>query len=294
VATLAGYLELGVSLPHALRAIPGLVSRETLLAVIVGESTGRLGQALSRVTQERSAQIWLQVVSRIFYPVLLLAFLAGVTSFWFDFVAGRMERIYRDFNLEVPTAMRQLQSAWDLFLESDIWVLQGGLAIVAILVLILCSSTLRWYLPLISRLYRLQVRAHFLKMLGLLVGAGKTIPEALTLLATSGHFAGAVRWRLWSACRLVENGTSLADSLRRRGLITRSMAPLVAAAQRAQNLPWALGELGETLSGRALRILLRISLVTTPVTVLIVGAVVAFVAIGIFSPLVELLQRLSG
>src|SRR5438552_14216044 len=46
VARVAYYLEMGTSLPHALQATPGVVSREATFAVLVGQHTGKLAACL--------------------------------------------------------------------------------------------------------------------------------------------------------------------------------------------------------------------------------------------------------
>jgi protein transport protein HofC len=71
------------------------------------------------------------------------------------------------------------------------------------------------------------------------------------------------------------------------------MVALVQTAERLNNLPWALRELGELLSGSAVRMARRISIVVAPLLVLAVGALVACVAIGMFMPLIALLTRLA-
>ena len=65
------------------------------------------------------------------------------------------------------------------------------------------------------------------------------------------------------------------------------------AAERVRNLPWALIEMGENLLNRLVRLLTKISMVAFPLNVLAVRALVGFLVIGMFVPLVQLLTRLS-
>src|SRR5260370_12574586 len=52
VARVARLVEVGVSLPEALRTTPGVASRDPLLAVAIGQSTGKLAYCL------RNSAIW--------------------------------------------------------------------------------------------------------------------------------------------------------------------------------------------------------------------------------------------
>src|SRR5262249_7965048 len=94
VALVAEMLEQGASLHHALRSTPGVASRETLLAVAVGQVTGQLAECLRAMSQARLAPLWLELLPRVLYPLLLLCALSGILSFWDVYLFPRMQRIY--------------------------------------------------------------------------------------------------------------------------------------------------------------------------------------------------------
>src|SRR5581483_339342 len=108
------------------------------------------------------------------------------------------------------------------------------------------------------------------RMLGALTAVGRPAPEALGLLADAPAMPAVVRRRLWRAGLAVNRGEGLAPALRAAGLLPRSMAPLVQAAEKARTLPFALAELGELLAGKAVRVARRVSMVVGPVLVVIV------------------------
>ena len=136
--------------------------------------------------------------------------------------------------------------------------------IVASVVLLCLSSTARWFFPGVGYLYRMNVRSRVLRTLGILLEAGKPVPEALAILIASGQLPAEARRRLRVARSRTEQGEPLADCLYRAGLLPRTMAPLVRAAERARTLPWALSELGEHLNLRSSRVLQRASMVLAP------------------------------
>jgi type IV pilus assembly protein PilC len=293
VAALAHLLELGVPLPQALRAVPGVASREVLLAAAVGQTTGRLALCLRNAARSQLGTLWLQLVARLVYPLLLVGFMLGITGFWMNYIHPRMVRIFAEFGEPLPESTLRLIDAWYL-VEDYGWiaglVFQGLLGLVGLLLL---SSTLRWYLPGVARLYRMHVQGRVLRMLALLLEAGKPVPEALGTLADSGYFARVARRKLRGTRRLVEQGESLASSLQRRRLLPAAMVPLVHAAERVRNLPWALTELGENRSSLSRRLLQRLSMGVFPVLVLVVGLMVGFIILGMFTPMIELVSRVG-
>ncbi len=293
VARVAYYLEMGDSLPNALRAAPGVVSPEMALAVQVGQHTGRLAYCLRCSLPRRLGAVWMEVAPRLLYPVLLFIFLTFLGAFWATVILPRMGRIFTDLNVDMPEATVRLVALTDLLRDySDVLAL-GFFGLVTLIALVVASPTLRWHLPVVGRYYRRHVQGHVLKMLAVLVGAGTPVPEALALLADSGHVAGVVRRRLHRVRRRVEEGEPLADSLRRGRLLPRPLVPLVRAAERAGNLPWALAELGELLVERTIRALRRFSQFLFPLLVVGIGVLVGISVIGMFMPIIDIITKLT-
>src|SRR5262249_53697888 len=152
-------------------------------------------------------------------------------------------------------------------------------------VLLLCSSYLRWYLPGFGRLYRMHVQSRVLRMLAALLAVDKPLPQAVGVLVDTDYGSAVVRRRLRAVRRRLEQGDPLAAPPRRHGLLPRSMVPLVQSAERLGNLPWALAELGEARGNRLVRVLRTGSSLLSPAVILAVGTMVGFIVVGMFLPL---------
>lgn len=292
VERVAVRLEEGHSLHDSLQEVRSVVPREALLAVAIGESTGQLAMCLRRLTEARLATIWLELLPRMLYPLILATFLCGIVQFWALFIFPKCQVIFRDFGEPVPEMTARVAGAIRLLVQEGLLgglYLLLGLAVVGVFF----SSTVRWYLPVFGQLYRMIVQSRLLRMLSMLLEAGKTVPHSLALLSASGAFAPEARRRLDAARESVMDGNPLADSLRREGLLRPTMAPLVQAAERMQNLPWALTELGQHLFNQVMRRARRVSLVAFLVALGGVGLFAGFLAIGLFMPMVGLLEALS-
>jgi type IV pilus assembly protein PilC len=329
-AAVADLLDGGASLPAALVAVRGAAPREVKVAAAVGETTGRLAASLRRATRDRLAGAWLEIVPRLVYPLLLLLFIAGVTSFLMVVIMPKMQRIFRDFDEPLPAATQRLIDVWDRVIgwlsgvvqsatdaatailpdflaedpdTGDLFVLLASIgiptavvlaAVILLAAVLIVSPAVRWYLPVFGRLYRWEVQGLVLRMLGALLDAGRPAPEALGVLAEAADLPGMARRRLRKARRVVERGEPLSAALRRANLLPATMAPLVQTSERTRTVPWALSELGELLSGRAVRVARRASLVVAPVLVIAVGVLVGFIVVGVFMPLIQLLTRLAS
>jgi type IV pilus assembly protein PilC len=295
IAHIALQLDMGVPLSHALRVNPGVATAETTLAAAVGQATGKLSLCLNRAARGSQPAVWLEIIPRlVIYPLALLVVLAFVLTFWMVFIMPKFQKIFSDFRMPLPSATQRMAAIPDA-IEKHIDVIGAAVTgVIALVVLICVNSTVRWFCPGIGRLHRMGARSRVLKSLGILMEAEKPVPEALGTLLDSEEFSAEVRRRLRIARARAEQGQSLADSLYRAGLLPRTMAPLVRAAERARNLPWALTELGDHLGLRSTRILRRTYMVLAPTIVVAIGAVVGFLVVGMFIPLIKLIDGVAA
>jgi type II secretory pathway component PulF len=271
-----------------------VASRSTALAVAVGRFNGRLTPALQRLPDRRLAPQWLELASRLVYPLLILGMLLMNVVFLMTFIVPKFEKIFADLKVKLPAATQT-------FMEVSRWFARYAWAspLVWLLLLILVnvvlfSSRVKWHLPLVGWIYRLYARGQFLQLLGLMLQTGKPLPEILDRALESDLLPGAVTTRVNGLAVDLYQGRPLAESLARRGLVTAPMHGLVAAAERAQNLPWALEELGDTLLRRSARISHRLSMTVFPLAIVACACVVAFVAVAMFLPLVALINEGSS
>lgn len=289
----ADRLEQGDSLHEALSEVGGVMPRSTVMAVAVGESVGRLPLGLRRSNQGQLLTVWVEVLPRLLYPIVLLLFLLSIISFWMLFLMPKMQRIYRDMSVEMPEMTQWIADFARIFGEVPGLVPVLLLTLVGVPVALFLHPGLMAYVPFVRRLYRLAMQSEVLRMLGILVEANRPLPQALALLAGPNHFAPSVRRRLWAVQQAVEQGTPLAEGLAAQRLLPASMAPLVRAAERAQNLPWALAELGDLLATRAVRLTRQVSLALFPTAVFLIGIVIGVFVIGMFIPLIHLISELA-
>jgi type IV pilus assembly protein PilC len=292
-ARLAGLLAAGAPLPDALRIVRGAASREVRIAAEVGDTTGRLAACLRRADRDRLAGVWLEIIPRVVYPLMILLFVSGITMFLMVNIAPKLKRIFDDFGYNLPWVTLRLFDA--AYVVAD----YGGLVVLAILgmaglaAVLILSPWVRWWFPIIGRLTRWEAQGLVFRMLGALIDVGRPAPEALGLLADTPDVPAGIRPPLARARLAVSRGESLAVALRGAGILPRSMVGFVQSSERLRTLPFALTELGDVLSGRAVRIARRVSFVVGPLLVVGVGLVVGFIAIGMFLPLVDMLTRLT-
>ncbi len=124
-----------------------------------------------------------------------------------------------------------------------------------------------------------------------MIEANRTIVSGLETLSVR-YPAKWIRRRLAKAHQDVRLGADWIDALWRTGIIRKADAEVLASAASVGNLAWACRELADTAERRQW---LRIQVLTQglfPLAVIAVGLAVAFLALGIFLPLVTVIQSL--
>jgi type IV pilus assembly protein PilC len=263
------------------------------VAAEVGDTTGRLAACLRRTDQDRLAGVWLEVLPRVLYPLLLLVFIGGITTFLAVMVVPKFKKIFDDFKESLPPVTERLIAVMMAFADYAWLIVLAAIGVFVATAWLVFSPSTRWHVPLVGRLFRWETQGLVLRMLGALFEVGRPAPEALGLLADAPDLPNVARRRLYRAKWAIERGEPLAESLYQAGLLPASMAPLVTAAERTQSLPFALTELGNLLAGKAVRMARRASLVIGPVLVVAIGALVGLIVVGMFTPLIQLLTRMS-
>lgn len=290
IGLVGGKLQLGLPLPEALEEVPGVAAPETLAAVSIGQDTGRMAECLRGAAAGRLSTLWLEILSRVLYPLVLLVLvlLHGALA---RYIYSKVMADFAEMKQPVTGFSAGLFDYWGLiFGAAGVFL---AVAITGLIVWACDYPIARWNFPPGSWLYRLNIRGRVLQMLAMLLQAGKPVPQALQLLAGSSYFTPAVQQKLLKACRQVEQGKPLADSLQGSGLLTAALAPLVQSAQRMQNLPWALGALGEAMIDRSVRRARQVSQVVCPILVLLIGVLAGAIAIGLLLPLIDTITSLS-
>lgn len=137
-------------------------------------------------------------------------------------------------------------------------------------------------------------RGRLLESLGQLVRSGRPLPEAVELLDKPPLHGREVRRRLGVFRRAIEEGAPANEAMRQSGLINLAQEAWLGLATRSGRFGDALVELGGSLQALSLRRLRWRSTLAGTIGILLVGILVGLVVVGIFIPLVDLMEWLGG
>ncbi|MCX7428371.1 MAG: type II secretion system F family protein [Planctomycetia bacterium] len=294
---LAHMLRLGVPLPEAVQRSPGVIPREAVPLVRIGYESGNLAPALRQAAAASSLHSpeLHSLTAKLVYLCTLPIFFLLIATFVFNKIVPAYRKIFQDFDTELPERTKLLFSVADAF--SSYWYLSMPLffALVAVAVYVLLRYTgwVTWNPPGIQRLARRYDTAAILDALALVAESQRPMTEGLATLART-YPSYAIRRRLQLAWEDVTAGADWREALLARQLINRADFAVLGAASRVGNLGWALRELADSSRRRLTYRLHALVQVLFPLAIGLVGLTVMFFVVGLFMPLVALIQNLTG
>ncbi|MBC8112859.1 MAG: type II secretion system F family protein [Candidatus Saccharimonas sp.] len=288
-------------LPRSELAVPqGLLSRTATLEIQAGIQSGKLAESLRNAAIKHTRQLTdgsqsLDGHSAVTYPAAVLTVMVLILGFLMYWIIPKFKKIFDDFGTELPGMTIALINGSDVFV--NYWYLAAPVIYLmgATVVTVAMAHFYGWRELWQRWAGRWTVRPHasdVLRSLASIVEMGAPIERALDPFVTS---SGPIRLQQRAAAiRLgLSQGLSCWELLAREGFLKPNEVALIETAQRAGNLPWALVALADNLDRRWLyRLKAGIELLR-PMAILALGAIVGFVVIAMFLPLIKLLNDLS-
>ncbi len=293
IAHLADLLESGVPLPAALAMSKNTLPSDALLAARLGVETGQLGVALRMSVDygDDFERIMRDVLAKYLYVTGLLVVGTGVVSFMMVKIIPVFAKMFEEFGLTLPRMTQVVISVSEHF-----YILFPLVYPVLLLLLLVgISYFVRWSryeVPLINRLWRRCDSALVMRALALTVRQQREMGPTVFMLARQYPYPSIGRL-LVQASKQIDDGIHWCEALRSVGLIKSVEASLLHTAERVGNLGWALEEMSDSAL-RRFSFRLRASLnILFPLIVLACGFCVFVFVVGMFLPLISLIQGLS-
>lgn len=289
--------EQGQSLASILQGSGSWLPPHVAGLILAALRTGRLGEALLElVDHQRAVHSLRQGLWQAFaYPITVLVLAMILLGFIVMWLSSAFQVIFRDFGMQVPVATRQL--FW--WRDTGIWILVslGICAVLAVLIYRKRSGPEGWTrltesIPLIGPLIHFRGIAEWSGLMSVLVKNKVPLPDALRWSAEGVQNAWvAHRSRAWA--EEVARGQSVSELLASRRDFPSGILPLIQWGESNSLLAESFATCREVLERRVRVRADMLRMVLPPVLFLVVGCWVAMILVGLFMPLVALIQGLS-
>jgi protein transport protein HofC len=290
------YLQSGRKLSFALQMVPDLLPKWIVAEIQSAEETGALTEALaeaatSHVTMMKDRFRAGSPAGLIVYGVAYLTIATQIVAFLCYWIVPKLKAIIEGFGTELPWVTVVFIATADLFV--DYFYLFMLFPIFLLWVVHVDHRGWRTLkLRVFSRLYPMFDASSVLRQLAHTVERQQPLSQGLLSLANC-HYRPSVQDAMASMYVDVESGDDVWALLHLGGFINRRDLAVIQTAERVGNLPWAIRAVANLRDRRLQHRLDVVMQFLRPALVLLLGAVVGFICIAMFSPLTKLLNDLS-
>ncbi len=286
----------GAPLSAALGKFPKAFNPLFVSMVKASEASGTMGKMLVRVARylEEQRKVVKRVKGACAYPVAMLGFCVLVLIAMLVFILPRFEKIYmgKSAVLPLPTTIllnssKFLVSYWPFILVALAaavvgWVLfcrkpQGRLFM----------DKLRLNVPVLGPMFRKSYLARSLRTLATMIATGVNMLDALDITA---EVAGNEYYRrVWLSLKeQVQQGSGLAEEMRKHPLLPRNVAQMVAAGERTGKLGMVLDRVAGFCEEELDTAVRTATSFIEPVMIIVMGFIVGGIAMSLLLPVFSL------
>jgi type II secretory pathway component PulF len=269
-----------------------------------GTESGTLARSVAHYVHftRLKNQLRRRVITALTYPAILAGLLLLISIALFGYLMPQFKAIFVGFGVELPALTVALIAASDLtvFLLRNVvitvpvalLVLWGGAVLLRSIAGPATARRFTYEIPLIGRALKLTALSEFCHLLALLIENRIPLPQALTLVG-SAMTDPCLAQCADDAAYFVERGESLADVQGRLPNVPVELLRVPGWDQPDDSLPQGLRASGEIFASQCDVNARAMAGAATPVVVLTVGVLAFVTVIGLFMPLIKLVNDLS-
>jgi type II secretory pathway component PulF len=295
-------VEEGAQLSDAMRAQPRFFDPVCRSLVHAGESSGQIVKMLDRLAIMTRKQLHLRSSIRgaMVYPIVLVGIGIIVLNLMLLFVLPRFAGLFKTLDTPLPPTTKLLM-AMSEFLQNYWWGVIGGAVGIGITVWFWLNRMDGWgriqtwilLVPKFDRIVRSMMSAQVARMLGTLLQSQVPLMDALQLTRES---AGNIQYvkLLREAEDAVGRGQPTSAILSNSDLITPSVQEAIRNAEQSGDLGGPLVHMADFLDEENEIVVKALTSLLEPMILIILGALVAGMAISMFLPLFDLVSAAHG
>lgn len=296
---LAGRIRRGTPLSEIV--IPqGLLCRSAALEVQAGMRSGRLYESLRSAALRQTRELVDdsqpgRVQLAMMYPAVMIAVSLLIVGFLMYFIVPKFKRIFDDFGTELPQITKNLVAMSDNVFNFSLLAWPFVIFPIMMFALVCVAQFYGWRVVSQKILGYFFARAHtadLLRYMSQTVASGRPLQESLRGLAYMG-VPQLMQRRVSGMISGIVQGESCWRQLRHQGFLRHNEVALLESAEKVGNLPWALNAIADGIERRWSYRMSALVEMFGPITVIMMGMVVGFIAIAMFMPLIKLLNDLS-
>ncbi|AIY64525.1 type II secretion system F family protein [Pseudoalteromonas piratica] len=298
----AKQLEQGRNLSAAFASHKKVFNRLMISIVVVGESTGKLEDAFLQLATyfEQEHETRKRIKAAMRYPTFVIIALAVALFILNIFVIPTFAEMFSKFNAELPLMTRILIGT------SNFFVAYWHLLILAITVTFFAIKSYlntpvgrrKWdkvklKIPIVGGIIERSLLARYSRSFAMILRAGVPMTTGLSLVAEAIDNA-FMEEKVIDMRRSIEKGESLLRASKSSELFTQLVLQMVAVGEETGRVEELLQEAAEFYEREVDFDLKSLTAKIEPILISFVAAMVLVLALGIFTPMWDMMSAIKG
>lgn len=289
----------GVGLSDAMAKFPKVFSKVYIALIRAGEAAGVLEKILTRLADnmEKNHEFRGKVMGAMIYPIIILFGMVGVIIIMMVFVVPKLTSLYGEFGSDLPIATKILVGASN-FMIHDWWLLiilvVAGLY--GLRTLMTNPEGKRWIdgqvykIPVVGNLTRQIMLTELTRTLGLLVGAGISIVDALNIV--SGALGNVVvESEVRKIAMQVEKGFPVSISFSESAIFPVMIGQMIAVGEETGKMDEVLEKLSSYYESESEQKVKGLTAAIEPLIIMIMAVGVGFLVFSIIIPIYDITNK---
>src|SRR5258708_4064930 len=302
IADISRQLEGGTSLADAMLKHPKTFSSIFISMVRVGEMSGNLEQNLSYLAEQMQRDYDLMSKARgaMTYPIIIMVALGIVGFLMFTLVLPNLTSTFVDLHVQLPFMTRVVIGMVDIFAHYGILLLLGMfLAIFGLLYWrktdggkqVIHKAVL--YVPVFGPIVIKINLARFVRVFSSLIKSGMSIVEALEV---SSNVVGNIYYQkvIREAAAKVKIGSPLTTAFKKEPkLFSNLVIQMMEDGEESGTTDGGLAYVANFYEAEVDQTMKNLSSILEPVIMMVIGTVVAFLAVALITPIYSITQSIN-
>lgn len=293
-------IEKGQSFATALAKHPKVFSPFYINMVRAGETSGKLEETMNHLADQlkKDYNLISKVRSATIYPITVLTTMLIVGTLMIVYVLPQLAEIFKEIKVELPLSTRIIIAISDIITNFGVFILLGILGLIVLFFVAIKSKTGKQFfhklllkLPLISPIVKKINLARFARTLSTLLISGVSIIKSFEIVS---DILGNVYYKKFThqATVGIKKGVKIVDVLEKdERLFPKLVTQMVAVGEETGTLDKILKDLADFYEADVTRTMDDLSSIIEPILLIILGIIVAIVAISVISPIYSLVQH---
>jgi type IV pilus assembly protein PilC len=301
VNAIAADIRGGTKLSQAMERYPRVFSPLYCRTMAVAEETGNLESALRQMADhmEKDAVAVEKTRGAFIYPIVIFLLAIGVIAVMITFVMPAFSNLYESLDVELPLIARVLLGAVD-FLRAYGWIILvtivalgvGGYAYTRTTVGGYQWHQLKLKLPLFGRIIILSELSRCARTIATLFRAGVPMPEIMTLAINASGNKVFVK-ALTEVREELLQGQGLSRPMSRRPVFLPLIVQMAAVGENTGNLDNTMDTVAQSYEMEAADRTSALIATIQPVTTLLMGGLVGFIALVLVSTMYSIMGQVE-